>query len=127
MTSDSFVTPLTAVRQAPVSMGFPKQKYWSGLPFPSPGALPNTGIKPWSPVLQASSYIAGGFFTNGATGETTFSLLEPGQKQWGLETAHLLRKAQQLLTSGWLFLWENVSLVLPNLAFFHRRGDLDFI
>ena len=37
------------------SMGFPRQEYWSGLPFPSPGDLPDPGIKPWSPALQADS------------------------------------------------------------------------
>ena len=41
--------------QAPLSMGFSRQEYWSGLPFPSPGDLPNPGIKPRSPVLQADS------------------------------------------------------------------------
>ena len=41
--------------QAPLSMGFSRQKYWSGLPFPSPGDLPNPGIKPRSPTLQADS------------------------------------------------------------------------
>ena len=44
-------------RQAPLSMGFPRQKYWGRLPFPSPGDLPKPGIKPMSPAL------AGGFFT----------------------------------------------------------------
>ena len=41
--------------QSPPSMGFFKQEYWSGLPFPSPGDLPNPGIKPRSPTLQADS------------------------------------------------------------------------
>ena len=41
--------------QAPLSMGFSRQQYWSGLPFPSPGDLPNPGIKPRSPALQADS------------------------------------------------------------------------
>ena len=41
--------------QAPLSMGFPRQEYWSGLLFPSPGDLPDPGIEPWSPVLQAAS------------------------------------------------------------------------
>ena len=50
-------------------MGFPRQEYWSELPFPSPGDLPNPGIKPRSPILQAASCIAGGFFTNCATRE----------------------------------------------------------
>ena len=51
-----FVTPWILARQIPLSMGFPRQEYWSGLPFPSPGDLPDPGIEPRSPVL------AGGFF-----------------------------------------------------------------
>ena len=47
--SDS-VTPWTAVHQAPLSMGFSRHEYWNGLPFPSPGDLPNTGIKPGTPA-----------------------------------------------------------------------------
>ena len=50
-----FATPWTVDRQAPLSMGFSRQEYWSGLPFPSPGDLPNPGIKPWSPALQADT------------------------------------------------------------------------
>ena len=45
----------TVARQAPLSMGFSRQEYWSGLPFPSPVDLPNLGIEPRSPVLQADS------------------------------------------------------------------------
>ena len=45
----------TVAYQAPLSMGFPRQKYRNGLPFPSPGDLPNPGIKPRSPALQADS------------------------------------------------------------------------
>ena len=45
--SDSFSTPWTIACQAPLSMGFPRQEYWSGLPFPSPGDLLNPGIKAW--------------------------------------------------------------------------------
>ena len=52
-----FVTTWTAAHQASLSMGFPRQEYWSGLPFPSPGALPDPGLDPASPVL------ADGFFT----------------------------------------------------------------
>ena len=43
-----FETPWTAALQAPLSMEFSRQEYWSGLPFPSPGDLPNSGIKPSS-------------------------------------------------------------------------------
>ena len=50
-----FVTPWTVARQAPLSMGFSRQEYWSGLPFPSPGDLPNPGIEPGSPALQADA------------------------------------------------------------------------
>ena len=50
-----FVTPWTAAHQAPPSMGFSRQEYCSGLPFPSPGALPDPGIEPRSPTLQAGA------------------------------------------------------------------------
>ena len=55
--SDSFATPWILACQAPLSMGFSRQEYWSGLPFPPPGDLPNPGIKPMSPAL------VGRFFT----------------------------------------------------------------
>ena len=63
-----FVTPWTVAHQAPPSMGFSRQEYWSGLPFPSPGDLPDPGIEPGFPAL------AGGFFTVKATWEA------PGHK-----------------------------------------------
>ena len=50
-----FGTPWTVACQAPLSMGFSRHEYWSGLPFPSPGHLPNPGIKPKSPALHAVS------------------------------------------------------------------------
>ena len=50
-----FVTQWTGVRQASLSMGFSRQEYWSGLPFPSPGDLPDPGIKPQSPALWEDS------------------------------------------------------------------------
>ena len=50
-----FVTPWTVACQAPLSMGFSRQEYWSGVPFPSPEDLPNPGIKPGSPTLQADA------------------------------------------------------------------------
>ena len=49
------VIPWTAACQAPLSMGFSRQEYWNGLPFPSPEDLPNPGIKPGSLSLQADS------------------------------------------------------------------------
>ena len=50
-----FATPWTVAYQAPPSMGFSRQEYWSGLPFPSPGDLLNPGIEPGSPALQADA------------------------------------------------------------------------
>ena len=50
-----FATPWAVACKAPPSMGFSRKEYWSGLPFPSPGDLPDPGIEPWSPVLQADS------------------------------------------------------------------------
>ena len=55
--SDSFATPWTVASQAPLSMGFSKQEYWSGVPYPSPGELPDPGIE------LVPSALAGGFFT----------------------------------------------------------------
>ena len=66
---DSFATPWTVACQAPLSMGFPRQEYWSGLPFPSPGDLPNPGIEPLSPALE------GGFFTTEPPGKPAEKLV----------------------------------------------------
>jgi len=56
-------TPWIVAHQVPLFMGFLRQEYWSGLPFPSPGDLPDPGIKPASPAL------AGGFFTTEPPGK----------------------------------------------------------
>ena len=58
-----FSTPWTVALQAPLSMGFSRQEYWSGLPYPTPGDLPHPGIEASSPAL------AGKFFTNGPPGK----------------------------------------------------------
>ena len=65
----TLVTPWTVTHQAPVSIGLSRQEYWNGLPFPSPGDLPNPRIQPGSPVLQVVSCMAGRFFTNWATSQ----------------------------------------------------------
>ena len=54
-TCPTLETSWTVARQASLSMGFPRQEYWSWLPFPSPGDLPNPGIEPRAPTLQADS------------------------------------------------------------------------
>ena len=53
-----FATLWTVARQVPLSMEFSRQEYWSGLPFPYPGNLPNPGIEPRSPALQADSLLS---------------------------------------------------------------------
>jgi len=70
---DSFVILGTVGCQAPLSMGFPKQEYWSGLPFPSPGDLPYPKMEPAPPAL------AGGFFT---TAPPRKSRLEVVTQKW---------------------------------------------
>ena len=52
---NSLTAPLPVARQALLSMGFPRQEYWNGLQFSSPGDLPNPGIEPASPAFQADS------------------------------------------------------------------------
>ena len=52
------IIPWTIASQTPLSKGYSKQEYWSGLPFPSPGDLPDPGIKPRFPLLQADSLLS---------------------------------------------------------------------
>ena len=54
--SNTFVIPWTIACQAPLSMGFSRQEYWSGFPFPSPGDLPDTGIETASPAVASESF-----------------------------------------------------------------------
>ena len=60
-----FGTAWTVARQAPLSLGFPRQEYWSGLPFPAPEDLPDTGTEPTCPATPA---LSGGFFTTALPG-----------------------------------------------------------
>ena len=68
--SESFVAPWTAAHQAPLSVGFSRQEYWSGFPSPSPGELLDPGIEPMSSAL------AGGFFTTEAPRKPETALTE---------------------------------------------------
>ena len=77
-----FVTPQTVVHQAPLSMGFSRQEYWSWLPCPPLQDLPHPGIEPLSP---ASPALAGGFFTTSATWEAPYQWVSPAK-------AHLQQK-----------------------------------
>ena len=72
-----FVTPWTVAHQAPLSLGFPRQEYWSRLPFPSPGDLPDPEIKPASPIP------AGGFFSAEPPGKPACSPHSANSNQKG--------------------------------------------
>ena len=106
---DSFATPLTVACQAPLSLGIPRQEYWSELPFPSPGDLPDPGIKPPSPVL------AGRFFTTEPQEKLTYELtiwkerIRVHSIVWGgtckLEAVEILKvkiSSKDRITEKWL-------------------------
>ena len=67
--SDSFATPWIVACQAPLSMGFPRQEYWGGLPFSPLRDLPDPGIEPNFPESPLSPALAGGFFTTASPGK----------------------------------------------------------
>ena len=96
--SNSFGTLWTVAHQAPLSMGFFRQKYWSVLPFPPPGGLRNPGIKPVSPAL------AGGFFYHWVTWEA-FVLVS-----WISNTTGFLRLD-----------WEGKSLKIQDTLFYYDK------
>ena len=82
----TLATPWTVAYQAPLSMGFSRQEYWSGLPFPSPGDLPDPGIEPRSPAWQAGSLpseLQGKTPRLGCVPIPCFSLKGPGSDQEG--------------------------------------------
>ena len=92
-----FVTQWTAAHQAPLSMEFSRQEYWSGLPFPSPGDLPDPGIQPRSPALPADSLPtepAGKPSENIQTAEFNISIKHSNSRYWetkNLETSRELK------------------------------------
>ena len=85
-----FVTPWTVARQAPQSMGFSRQEYWSGLPFPSPGDLPNSGIEPRSSALQADALLSE---MVAITKKNNWYCLVIRRRQWHPTPALLARKS----------------------------------
>ena len=91
-----FVTPWTAACQASLSMKFFRQEYWSGLPFPSPGNLPDPGIEPRSPALQADYLPAEPQGKPKNTGVGSQSLL---QRSWPRNQTRISCIARRLFTS----------------------------
>ena len=81
-----FATPGTGALQALRPVGFPRQEYWSGLPFPPPGDLPNPGIEPASPAL------VGGFFTTESPGKP--------DRRWGKEMGKTKRREKRRTRKG---------------------------
>jgi len=65
--------------QAPLSLGYLRQEYWSGLPFPPPGDLPNQGMEPTSPALHTISCFAGAFFTVEPPGKPIYIYMDRTQ------------------------------------------------
>ena len=86
------MTPWTVARQAPLSMGFLRQKYWNGLPFPSPGDFPDPGMEPESPAL------AGGFFTTAPLGKPSDYIRITQIIQDSLQIYNLVISAKSLLS-----------------------------
>ena len=103
----NFATPWTVAYQASPSMGFSRQECWSGLPFPSPGDLPDPGIEPRSPALQADA------LPSEPPGKPTTYML-------GEHNIHMysLRK---------IFRYFNIHLLLPSHSFILRKSILHFI
>ena len=76
-----FATPWTVAHQAPLSTGFSRQEYWSGLPFPSPGDLPDPGIQPTS---LASPALVGGFCTTEPPAHKSIHILQEYKQKGNL-------------------------------------------
>ena len=114
-----FATPWTVAHQAPPSMGFSRQEYWSGLPFPSPGDLPNPGIKSRSPILQAD----------------TLTSEPPGKHGSNSSGSHLHRPAwTRVVFPGhlswkelWIHLWEHDVESEFNSDSYKAENDFRFI
>ena len=77
-----FATPWAVAHQTPPSMGFSRQEYWSGLPFPSPGDLPDPGIELGSPALQADA------LPSEPAGKANLYIIDCSASELLLETLH---------------------------------------
>ena len=98
----------TAAQQAPLSMGFSRQKYWSGLPLPSPGDLPDSGIEHVSPPLT------GGFFTTEPPGKPR------GILRWSANL-HRAEGSRKLICTQSLAVWSRLSSFFHFLVLFIQK------
>ena len=100
-----FVTPWTVAHQSPLSMGFSRQDYWSGLPFASPGDLPDPGIKP------KPSAVAAGFFTTEPPGKSSSQITS---QIFQYNIWHIVNIQQQSLLVFWMC--TQLCQLCPNLC-----------
>ena len=114
----TLVNPWTVACQAPLSMGFPRQRYWSGLPFPSPGDLPDSGIEPWrrSNLLHYRQILYQ-LSHQGSPSYYTVPFLLYSEKQIrGCQTLDVKQGVGKTPgKTGWLEWWLPVSLHLSKL------------
>ena len=109
-----FVTPWTVVLQAPLSMGFPRQEWWSGWPFPSPGDPPDPGIEPASLMSPA---LIGGFFTTSAAWDLEYCIMILTM----LSTSQsILGTSWNLRIEKWLW-WEAFFLKVEETGYIWRQ------
>ena len=94
--SNAFVTPCTESCQAPLSMGFPSQEFWSGLPFAPPGDLPDSGMEPSSPAL------AGRFCTTESLGFLCYNWKRSYMPQWRSGILSAAAKTWDSQTNEWI-------------------------
>ena len=92
----NLVISWTIACQAPLSMGFSRQEYWSGLPFPSPGDLPDPGIEPMSPALQVDA-LPTELCTKPLISYAVFQIKAPLAHNWPILT---MRKSRKTLSAG---------------------------
>ena len=110
-----FVTPWTVARQAPLSMGFPRQKYWRMLPFSSPGHFPNLGIEPMSPVLADSLPSKPPGKPTGQIARIFHRMCSPPSAAWVSQDATLERRTEPVIPMA-------LGCVSKWLRFFLLRG-----
>ena len=106
------MTPWTVACQAPLSMAFPRQEYWCGLPFPPPGHLPDPGIEPVSPAL------AGRFFPTKSPGKPSDTHILPWKGVWWLKKKKIVVIVPKLLSViVVLFILINILSLASHLLF----------
>ena len=111
-----FATLWTVAHQAPLSMGFSSQEYWSGLPFPSPGDLPDSGIRPTS---LRSPELAGGFLTTSTTWEAETLILF--YILWASLVTQMVKNPPAMQEA-----WVN-NVLLPSVAIFYLQVSQSYL